>query len=158
MINKEMVLTQDGVVKLEHELEQLKTIKRKEVALRIKQAMAFGDLSENAEYDEAKKEQAFFEGRIATLEKMLKHSRIIDEDDLTTDNISAGSTVKVLDIEFDDVMEFTIVGSAEADPTHNRISNESPVGNALIDKKVGEEVNVSVPDGNLRLKILEIRK
>jgi len=158
MINKEMVLTQDGVAKLEHELEQLKTIKRKEVALRIKQAMAFGDLSENAEYDEAKKEQAFFEGRIATLEKMLKHSRIIDEDDLTTDKISAGSTVKVLDIEFDDIMEFTIVGSAEADPTHNRISNESPVGNALIDKKVGDEVNVSVPDGNLKLKILEIRK
>jgi len=89
---------------------------------------------------------------------MLKHSRIIDEDDLTTDKISAGSTVKVLDIEFDDIMEFTIVGSAEADPTHNRISNESPVGNALIDKKVGDEVNVSVPDGNLKLKILEIRK
>jgi len=158
MISKEMVLTQDGVAKLEHELEHLKTTKRKEVALRIKQAMAFGDLSENAEYDEAKKEQAFIEGRIATLENMLKHARIIDDDDITTDKVSAGSTVKVLDPEYDETMEFTIVGSAEADPAHNRISNESPVGNALLDRKVGEEVSINVPDGNIRLKILEIWK
>lgn len=158
MISKEMVLTQDGVAKLEHELEHLKTIKRKEIALRIKQAMAFGDLSENAEYDEAKKEQAFIEGRIATLENMLKHARIIDDDDITTDKVSAGSTVKVRDLEFDEVMEFTIVGSAEADPAHNRISNESPVGSALIDGRVGEEVSVNIPDGNIKLKILGIRK
>jgi len=158
MISKEMVLTQDGVTKLEHELEHLKTIKRKEIALRIKQAMAFGDLSENAEYDEAKKEQAFIEGRIATLEDMLKHARIIDDDDITTDKVSAGSTVKVRDLEFDEVMEFTIVGSAEADPAHNRISNESPVGSALIDGRVGEEVSVNIPDGNIKLKILGIRK
>lgn len=158
MISKEMVLTQDGVAKLEHELEHLKTTKRKEVALRIKQAMAFGDLSENAEYDEAKKEQAFIEGRIATLENMLKHARIIDDDDITTDKVSAGSTVKVLDPEYDEIMEFTIVGSAEADPAHNRISNESPVGNALLDRKVGEEVSINVPDGNIKLKILEIWK
>ncbi len=158
MISKEMVLTQDGVAKLEHELEHLKTTKRKEVALRIKQAMAFGDLSENAEYDEAKKEQAFIEGRIATLENMLKHARVIDNDDITTDKVSAGSTVKVLDSEYNEVMEFTIVGSAEADPTHNRISNESPVGSALIDRRVGEEISVNVPDGNIKLRILEIRK
>jgi transcription elongation factor GreA len=158
MISKEMVLTQDGVARLENELEHLKTTKRKEVALRIKQAMAFGDLSENAEYDEAKKEQAFIEGRIATLENMLKHARIIDEDDITTDKVSAGSTVKVLDIEFDEVMEFTIVGSAEADPAHNRISNESPVGSALIERKVGEELSINVPDGSIKLKILEIWK
>jgi transcription elongation factor GreA len=158
MLSKEMVLTQDGVAKLEHELEHLKAIKRKEVALRIKQAMAFGDLSENAEYDEAKKEQAFIEGRIATLENMLKHARIIDDDDITTDKVSAGSTVKVLDPEYDEIMEFTIVGSAEADPAHNRISNESPVGNALLDRKVGEEVSINVPDGNIKLKILEIWK
>jgi len=158
MLSKEMVLTQDGVAKLEHELEQLKAIKRKDVASRIKQAMTFGDLSENAEYDEAKKEQAFIEGRIATLENMLKHARIIDEDDITTDKVSAGSTVKVLDVEYNEIMEFTIVGSAEADPAHNRISNESPVGSALIGRRVGEEVNVNVPDGSIRLKILEIWK
>jgi len=158
MISKEMVLTQDGVAKLEHDLEHLKTTKRKEIALRIKQAMAFGDLSENAEYDEAKKEQAFIEGRIATLENMLKHSRVIEDDDITTDKVSAGSTVKVCDLEFNEIMDFTIVGSAEADPTHNRISNESPVGSALIDRRVGEEISVNIPDGSIKLKILEIRK
>jgi len=158
MNNKETILTHDGVLKLEHELEQLKSVRRKEVALRIKQAMAFGDLSENAEYDEAKKEQAFIEGRIATLENMLKHARVIDENDITTDKVSAGSTVKVLDLEYDETLEFTIVGSVEANPAENKISNESPVGNALLDRKVGDEVNVIVPDGNVKFKILEITK
>lgn len=158
MSSKEMVLTQDGVAKLEHELEFLKSTRRKDVAGRIKVAMGFGDLSENAEYDEAKKEQAFIEGRIAAIENMLKHSRVIDEDDITTDKVSAGSTVKVFDVEYNSEIEFTIVGTAEVDPAQDKISNESPVGSALIDKRVGDEVVVNVPDGNIRLKILEIRK
>lgn len=158
MTNKEMVLTQDGVAKLEHELDYLKSTKRKEIALRIKTAMAFGDLSENAEYDEAKKEQAFVEGRIATVENMLKYSRIIDDDDITTDKVSAGSTVRLLDIDYDETLEFTIVGSAEADPANNKVSNESPVGSALIERRVGEEVSVNVPDGVIKLRILEIKK
>ncbi|MBE3101862.1 MAG: transcription elongation factor GreA [Firmicutes bacterium] len=158
MTNRETVLTPEGVAKLEQELQMLKSVRRREIALRIKQAIAFGDLSENSEYDEAKNEQAFIEGRIVTLENMLKNAKIIDDEDITTDIVSIGSMVKLLDVEFDDVIEYTIVGSAEADPLKNKISNESPVGSALIGKPKGTEVDVTVPDGVVKFKILEISK
>jgi transcription elongation factor GreA len=156
--NKEVILTYEGLLKLEKELEEFKSVKRKEVAERIKQALAFGDISENSEYDEAKNEQAFVEGRIATLENMLKKARVIDDEDITTDVVSIGSKVKVKDLEFDDEMEYTIVGSAEANPLDLKISNESPVGRALIGNKTGDTVDVSVPDGTIQYEIIDITK
>ncbi|HZK34580.1 MAG TPA: transcription elongation factor GreA [Bacillota bacterium] len=158
MTYKQTVLTLNGVVKLEQELKHLKTVKRREVAGRIKQAIAFGDISENSEYDEAKNEQAFVEGRIVNLENMLKNAKIIADEDISTDVVSIGSIVKVLDVEFDDTIEYTIVGSAEANPSLNMISNESPVGRALLGQPKGTEVEAKVPDGVIKFKILEIRK
>ncbi|MFO7295675.1 MAG: transcription elongation factor GreA [Caldicoprobacter sp.] len=155
---KETILTQEGVAKLEEELKYLKTVKRKEVAERIKQAIAFGDLSENSEYDEAKNEQAFVEGRIVTLENLLRNAKVIDDEDISTDVVSIGVTVKLLDVETNDVVEYTIVGSTEADPSVNKISNKSPVGKALLGKPVGATVDVHVPDGVIKFKILEIHK
>ncbi|KPU42718.1 transcription elongation factor GreA [Oxobacter pfennigii] len=155
---KQVVLTYEGVKKLEEELEYLKTVKRKEITQKIKTALSFGDLSENSEYDEAKNDQAFVEGRIALLENMLKSAKVIDEDDITTDKVNVGCTVKVKDVEFDDDIEYTIVGSAEADPGKLKISNESPVGRGLMGKKVGDEVEISVPDGIIKYVILEIKK
>lgn len=158
MIEKEVILTYEGLTKLENELDHLKSVKRREVAERIKQALAFGDISENSEYDEAKNEQAFVEGRIATLEKMLKNAKVIDEDDINTDVVSIGSKVKVKDLEFDDEVEYTIVGSAEADPINLKISNESPVGRALLGKKQKDIVQVAVPDGIIKYEIIDIAK
>lgn len=155
---KQVVLTYEGVKKLEEELDYLKTVKRKEITQKIKTALSFGDLSENSEYDEAKNDQAFVEGRIALLENMLKSAKVIDEDDITTDKVSVGCTVKVKDLEFDDDIDYTIVGSAEADPSKLKISNESPVGYNLIGKKVGDIVEINVPDGVIKYKILEIKK
>lgn len=155
---KQTILTYEGLKKLEEELEYLKTVKRQEVAERIKQARAFGDLSENSEYDEAKNEQAFVEGRIATLEAMLRNAKVIDEDDITLDKVSIGSTVKVYDEDLGEEVEYTIVGSPEADPSQMKISDESPVGKALLGHSVGEVVNVEVPDGIIKMKILEIRR
>lgn len=156
--NKQVVLTYEGVKKIEDELEYLKTVKRKEVTEKIKVAISYGDLSENSEYDEAKNEQAFVEGRIATLENMLKNAKIIDDEDINTDIVSIGSIVKVKDLEFDDELEFTIVGSAEADPALMKISNEAPIGEGLIGKKVGDKVTIQIPDGVTTFEILEIRK
>ncbi len=158
MSAKEVVLTYEGLKKLEEELEFLRGTKRKEVAERIKQALSFGDISENSEYDEAKNEQAQVEGRIVQLESMLKHARIIDEDEVNTDVVSLGSKVKIFDIEFDEEVEYLIVGSTEANPLKSKISNESPVGAALIGHTKGETVEVQVPDGVLKFKILEISK
>ncbi|ODM26753.1 transcription elongation factor GreA [Acetivibrio mesophilus] len=158
MVNKEVVLTYEGLQKLEQELENLKTVKRREVAERIKQALSFGDISENSEYDEAKNEQAYIEGRIFQLENMLKNAKVIDEDDIKTDVVGIGSKVTVLDMEFDEEVEYYIVGSTEADPAQFKISNESPVGKALIGQKVGGVVEVSVPDGIIKFKILGINK
>ncbi|MCR4435190.1 MAG: transcription elongation factor GreA [Clostridiales bacterium] len=158
MANKEVVLTYEGLKKLEEELEYLKGIKRREVAERIKQALSFGDISENSEYDEAKNEQAQVEGRIAQLETMLKHAKVIDEDEVNTEVVSLGSKVKLLDMEFNEEVQYFIVGSAEADPSKFKISNESPVGSALIGKKTGSIVEVTVPDGVIKFKILEIHK
>jgi transcription elongation factor GreA len=156
MSEKEVILTAAGLQKLEEELEQLKTVKRREVAQRIKEAISYGDLSENSEYEEAKNEQAFIEGRIITLEKMLRNARVISGDVLDSGVVSVGSTVKVKDLEFNEEMEFTIVGSAESDPMENKISNESPVGLALLGKAKGSIVDVNVPAGVVRYEILDI--
>jgi transcription elongation factor GreA len=156
--NKQVVLTYEGVKKIEDELEHLKTVKRKEVTQKIKTAISFGDLSENSEYDEAKNEQAFVEGRIATLENMLRNARILDDDEIKTDFVSIGSIVKVKDLEYDDELEFTIVGSAEADPTRMKISNEAPIGRGLLGKKIGEKVEIVVPDGITIFEVLEIKR
>lgn len=158
MAEKEVILTLEGLKKLEQEMELLKTTKRREVAARIKQAIEFGDISENSEYEDAKNEQAFIEGRILTLEKMLRNARLIDEVDIHTDVVSVGSTVVLKDIEFDEDIEYTIVGSAEADPGANKISNESPVGKAILGQGIGSIVEVTVPAGVLKYKILNIHK
>jgi transcription elongation factor GreA len=157
MSDKEVILTPDGLKRLEEELETLKSVKRREVAERIKVAIGYGDISENSEYEDAKNEQAFIEGRIITLEKMLRNARIINSDEIVTDVVSIGVTVSVEDLEYGDVMEYTIVGTAESDPLNNKISNESPVGRAIIGKKVGTIVDVSVPAGVIQYKILDIR-
>ncbi|ATF10715.1 transcription elongation factor GreA [Brevibacillus porteri] len=156
MSEKEVILTPEGLTKLEQELEDLKTVKRKEVAARIKEAISFGDISENSEYEEAKNEQAFIEGRILTLEKMLRNARIITNEDVDTGVVSVGSRVKLKDLEFGDVMDYTIVGSAESDPMNNKISNESPVGQALLGKAKGAIVDVNVPAGVIQYEILDI--
>lgn len=158
MLEKEVILSLEGLKKLEDELEQLKTVKRREVAERIKQAIEFGDISENSEYEDAKNAQAFIEGRILTLEKMLRNAKVIDDTDIHTDVVSVGSTVMLKDLEFGDEVEYTIVGSAEADPLNNKISNESPVGKAILGQRNGSTVEVSVPAGMLKYQILNIRK
>lgn len=158
MTNKETLLTVEGIEKLEKELEYLKTVKRREIAAKIKQALAFGDLSENAEYDEAKNEQAFVEGRIVTLENMLRNAKVIDADEITTDKVTIGSTVVLRDIEMGDDEEYVIVGSAEADPFKHKISNESPVGKALLGRNKGDIVEITVPDGIIRYSIIDIKK
>jgi transcription elongation factor GreA len=153
---KKFLMTYEGVKKLEDELEFLKTVKRKEITEKIKVALGYGDLSENSEYDEAKNDQAFTEGRILQLENMLRNAQVVDEEDLPKDVVAVGTTVKVKDYEFDEEVEYLIVGSAEADPMNFKISNESPVGAALIGKKIGEEVDVVVPGGTSKFKILSI--
>ncbi|MCC5912117.1 MAG: transcription elongation factor GreA [Clostridiaceae bacterium] len=158
MTDKEVVLTAKGLKKIEDELEQLKTVRRREVAERIKQAIAFGDISENSEYDEAKNEQAQVEERIMKLEGMLKKARVIDESDISLDQVSIGTTVQVKDLEFDEIVEYTIVGSAEADPYELKISNESPVGRTLLGKKIGEIVEVQIPDGFTKYEVLNIER
>ena len=155
---KKFIMTYEGVKKLEEELEYLKTVKRKEITEKIKVALGYGDLSENSEYDEAKNDQAFTEGRIIQLENMLKNAVVVDENEIPKDKVSVGSIVKVMDYEFDEEVEYTIVGSAEADPMNFKISNESPVGSALIGKKVGDLVEVAVPSGVSKFEVLEIRR
>ena len=157
LFRSQYIMTAEGVKKLEEELEYLKTVKRREITEKIKVALSYGDLSENSEYDEAKNEQAFVEGRIVQLENMLRNANVVDESEISLDAVSVGSIVKVKDYDFDEIIDFHIVGSAEADPMENKISNESPVGSALIGKKVGDVVNVPVPDGISKFEILEIR-
>lgn len=157
-INKENLLTVSGLTKLEDELNLLRTKKRAEVAQRIKHALAFGDISENSEYDEAKNEQAFVEGRIAQLENILKTAKVIDDEDISTDKVSVGAKVLLKDEDLGDEVEYLIVGSAEADPINMKISNESPVGKALLGKCVGDIVEIHVPDGIIKYKILQIKK
>jgi len=155
---KQYLMTYEGVKKLESELEHLKTVKRKEITEKIKVALGYGDLSENSEYDEAKNDQAFTEGRILQLENMLKNAVVVDESEIPSDIVSVGSKVKVKDYEFDEEVVYGIVGSAEADPMNFKISNESPVGNALMGKKVGDIVEVTVPDGANKFEILGISR
>ena len=155
---KKFIMTYEGVKKLEEELEYLKTVKRKEITEKIKVALGYGDLSENSEYDEAKNEQAQVEERIIKLESMIRRAVIIDESKIDSNVVTIGSIVKVNDMDFEEEVEYTIVGSAEADPMNFKISNESPVGSALLGKKVGDVVEVAVPSGVSKFEILEIRR
>lgn len=157
-MTKQILLTKEGLANLEKELEELKTVKRKEIAEKIKVALSFGDLSENSEYDEAKNDQAMVEARIANIEAMLKNVKIIDDSELTTEIIHIGSVVKIKDIEFDEICEYRIVGSNEADPVNGRISDESPVGAGLLGRKVGERVEIETPGGVMAYEVLEISK
>lgn len=154
--NKEIVVTHAGLAALEAELEDLKTVKRKEVAEKIKVARGFGDLSENSEYDEAKNEQGFIESRIAQLEAMLKRVRVLDEDEISADTIMMGSVVKVQDEE-GVVEEYTITGSTEADPLHGKLSDESPVGAALLGKHAGDVADITLPNGaTIQYRVLQV--
>jgi transcription elongation factor GreA len=154
---KEVILTPEGYEKLKQEIEELSTVKRREVAERIRIAREFGDIAENAEYDDAKNEQMLLEHRIATLEERLRDARVISKKDIAKDVVSIGSRVKLRDVAAKETVEYHIVGSAEANPAQNKLSNESPVGKAIIGKKKGETVEVSVPRGTLKYKILEIK-
>lgn len=157
-MNEELVMTQEGLDNLKKRLEYLKTVKRYEVAARIKTAREYGDLSENAEYDEAKSEQGFVEGEISELEAKIKKVKVIDDNDIHTEDVGVGSIVKVKDLEFGDTEEYKIVGSAESDIAQNKLSNESPVGRGLIGAKVGQVVTIPIPDGEVQYEILDIRR
>ena len=158
MEEKKTLLTYRGIKKLEDELENLKVVKRKEVAAKIKEAREQGDLSENAEYDAAKDEQRDIEARIDELEKILKNAEVVVEDEVDLEKISIGCTVDVYDKEFDEEMDFKIVGSTEANSLAGKISNESPVGKALIGKKVGDIVEVETQAGVMEYKVLKINR
>ena len=158
MADKKMILTKDGLKKLEEELENLKTVRRKEVAERLKEAIALGDISENSEYDDAKNEQAFIEGRIQELEMKLRNVEVISESKKSKTTVSMGCKVVIRDLEFDEEEEYTLVGSTEADPSAGLISNESPVGAAILGQKVGATVDVHAPAGILKYKIVKIKK
>ena len=155
---KKNILTYEGLKKYESELEELKVNKRQEVAQKIKEAREQGDLSENAEYDAAKDEQRDIEARIEELEKLLKNAEVVDEDEVDLDKISIGCKVKILDVEFDEELEYKIVGSTEANSLKGKISNESPVGHALMGHMVGDIVEVETQVGTIEYKVLEIQK
>ena len=155
---KQTVLTSEGLKKLEEELDELKGVKRREVAEKIKIALGYGDLSENSEYDEAKNEQGLIEARIAEIEATLKNVKIIDEDSLSTEHVQLGNTVTVKDIEEDETLVLYIVGSKEVDIEKNKISDESPIGRALMGRTKGEIVEVEAPMGSYKLEIIEIGK
>ena len=149
-------MTQAGKDKLVQELEYLKSVKRKEVVERIKIARSFGDLSENSEYDSAKEEQAFVEGRITTLENMIRNAKIIAEGEVTSDSVTLGSSVTFVELPDGEEETYTIVGSAEADPFEGKISNDSPIAKSLIGKKVGDQVSVQTPGGEMSVRIVSI--
>jgi transcription elongation factor GreA len=155
---KEVILTPDGLKQLQDEIDLLSTVKRDEVAERIRQAREFGDISENSEYDDAKNEQAMIEYRISVLEERLRRARVIKDSEIESDRVGVGSTVTLRDQEADEVRIYTLVGSAEADPAKGRLSNESPVGQAILGKQVGDVVTVSVPVGSLTYEIVSIGK
>jgi transcription elongation factor GreA len=157
MVVKEVILTPAGHKKLKEEIEHLSTVKRREVAERIKLAREFGDIAENSEYDDAKNEQAMLEHRIATLEERLKNARVIAKNEITTDVVSVGTRVRLRDVDARETIEYTIVGSAEANPAEQKLSNESPVGRAIIGRKKGETVEVAAPRGALKYKIMDIQ-
>ncbi len=155
---KRNILTYEGLQKLEQELENLKVVKRKEISQKIKEAREQGDLSENAEYDAAKDEQRDIEARIEQIEGILKNAEVVSDDEIDSDRVSVGSKVKILDVEFDEEMEYKIVGSTEANSLKGMISNESPVGKALIGASVGDTVKVETEAGELEYKVLDIVK
>ena len=157
MNDKETVLTPEGLAKLEQELDELRSVHRREVNDRIRQAKEYGDLSENAEYEDAKQEQAFIEGRILKLEAMIRNARLIDESEYVADEVHLGAVVKVRELKKNEPYEFSVVGSAEADPANHRISNESPLGRALIGHKKGTTVDVATPRGFVKYKIESIK-
>ncbi|TVY10908.1 transcription elongation factor GreA [Paenibacillus cremeus] len=157
MSNEEVILTKEGLEKIEDELRELKTVKRKELAERLKVAISYGDLKENSEYHSAKDDQAFMETRILTLERMLKTAKVVDMKDMNLNEVSVGSVVLLNDIEFAEQIEYRIVGPAEADAADNKISYESPLGKELIGKKVGDKINVNAPMGIIQYELLEIR-
>lgn len=156
MAVKQVMLTKEGLEKYQEELETLRNVKRKEISEKIKVALSFGDLSENSEYDEAKNEQAKIEARIADLEVMLKNVKLITEEEMTGDKVHVGSTVKILDLEFNEEETFQLVGSAEADPRNGKISDDSPIGRAIIGHVAGETVDAETPGGLIQIKIVEI--
>ena len=158
MNDKEIVLTQEGLANIEQELDELKTVHRKEVNDRIRQAKEFGDISENAEYEDAKQEQAFVEGRIMRLEQMIRNARIIDASGATAEEVQLGASVKVKDVRSGEGFEFSIVGSAESDPPNKRLSNESPLGRALLGRRKGDTVDVETPRGKVQYKIEAVNK
>ena len=155
---KKNILTYEGLKRYEEELQELKVVKRREVAEKIKEAREQGDLSENAEYDAAKDEQRDIEARIEELEKILKNAEVVDEDEVDLEKINIGCKVKILDMEFNEECEYKIVGSTEANSLKGKISNESPVGKALIGKKEGDVITVETPAGSLQYKVLEIQR
>ena len=154
---KEVILTPDGYKKLQQEIEELSTVRRREVAERIRIAREFGDIAENAEYDSAKNDQAHLEARIATLEERLKNARVVTKKEIRSGEVSVGTKVRLRDMGANKTVEYHIVGSAEADPAEMKLSNESPVGKAIMGKKKGEIVEVSAPRGALKFKIMEIK-
>jgi len=156
MAGREILVSQEGLNKMEEKLEHMKTVRRREVAERIQVAIAFGDLSENAEYDEAKKEQAFLESEIASLEATLRIAKVVSDDELLPGVVGVGSCVRVLDTEFDEEDTYEICGASESNPRLNKISSEAPIGNALMGKRAGDVVEVQVPDGTITLKVLEV--
>ena len=155
---KEFKLTRERLKELEEELNYLKTTREKEVAEQIKEARSFGDLSENSEYDEAKNEQGLVESRIAEIEATLKHAVIVDDSDISTEKVGIGNVVTILDMEMEEEMTFQIVGTSEANIDKGHMSNESPIGKALLDHSIGEVVTAETPSGELQFKILNISK
>lgn len=155
-MDEAVILTREGLENLKEELVNLKTVRRKEVAERLKQAIDFGDLSENSEYDDAKNEQAFIEGRIQTLEATIHKAKVIEDENISSGVINIGSYVTVRDVEFDDVEEYRIVGTSEADPMQNKISNESPLGAALLGKRQGQTIKVKAPVGTLEYEVISV--
>lgn len=158
MAIKSVKMSKDGYAKLEKELEYLVTVKRTEVAQKLKEARAFGDLSENAEYDEAKNEQGILEAKISEVELTLANAQVVDASQLTTDEVNVGSIIKIKDIEMNEISEIQIVGSTEADEEAGKISDESPVGSAVLNKKVNDIVDVEAPIGTIKMQIVEIVK
>lgn len=158
MADKKNILTYEGLKLLEEELQELKVNKRKEVAAKIKEAREQGDLSENAEYDAAKDEQRDIEARIEEIDKILKNAEVVVEDEVDLNSISIGCRVKIMDLEYDDILEYKLVGSTEANSLKGKISNESPVGRALLGRKIGETIEVETQVGTIKYKILEIQR
>ncbi len=158
MVDREIILTPEGYRRLKDEIDYLSTAKREEVAERIRSSREFGDISENSEYDDAKNEQAMLEARIYALEEKLRGATVIDSGAVSTDTVNVGTKVTLQDMERGEVLQYAIVGSAEADPTDHKLSNESPVGRAILGRKPGDKVTVAVPQGSKKFKVLAIEK